>query len=81
VLWGGDISHGEGAWPTEGEGLSGLPLNRAECLRELLAGLPAAQTHSVLYEVFQKAFVNLDMPYLSGVTERVGLTREELRLT
>jgi predicted TIM-barrel fold metal-dependent hydrolase len=92
MVWGADIGHAEGWWPTFGfpppvpDGLAGpevgLPvLPAADMARSLWRDLPAAKLRPYLETNFFRAYPNVDRAALQEVVDRIGPTSGELGLT
>jgi hypothetical protein len=91
MVFGTDIGHAEGWWPTFGfpepvpDGLAGfevgLPVRPADVMvREMWRDLPATDVVPYLEGNFFRAFPNVDRAALQPVVDRIGPTVSELGL-
>jgi len=69
MVWGADIGHGEGWWPTNTAWTEDVPF--ADALRDLVGGLPASTVLPFLSENFFKAYPNADRQTLTKVAAEI----------
>jgi hypothetical protein len=90
MVFGADLGHGEGMWPTFGfpepkpqslRVLADMPVYPIEeAVKAIWGGLPASRIVPYLQDNFFKAYPNVDRAALQGVADRIGPTASELGL-
>lgn len=78
LVWGGDVGHGEGLWPTEdfAEGRKGMA--GVDATAALIRGLPESEALAYLRDNFFKFYPSVDRKRQQAVADEIGPTAAQL---